>query len=914
MPGCDATFASVRALPRSSLELQALIARVRPDERREVLGALLALMGFMAGYGMLETARDALFLASLPASRLPWAYLAIASIAIVAVLRESRAGRRSSPRTELALGLLLGGAVTGGLWLLTASYASWVAFTLYVWSGVLASLAGVRIWTLVQGARVGPLLGVGGVTGALLGAAAAWLLVQLVEPRHLVLAASGAFLLSAAAPAALSPSGAVRPAQSTDWSAVLRPLGASRYFRRVVLWLISGSVALTLVDFVFKSTVEQHVAPEGLAGFFAAAYLAFSALALVLQVAGVAILLRLAGLSGAVTVLPAALLVASLGFAVTGGLAAALALRGVDGAFRHSLLRTTTNLLFAPVSPILRPRMRAAAEVVLSRGGHALAAVVILMVLSTVESLTAFAVLASVAATGWLALAVALRGPYLEAFRRELRGEGARDGSAFPDLDQASRGALVTTLNSADDRKVIAALEILAERGELDAVSAPLLFHPSPAVATRVVDSFAAAGRDDAVPILNRLVDHADPIVRAAGLRALAALDPRRQLFERALEDADPRVSATARAALVACGWTDGRELDLQLLDEVTRGDRGVQHAVAAALRTRPSPRLEEVLVELLRATDPAVLQQAIAAATKLQTPVVIGPLIALLAHRSVREQVRSALAEFGALGLERLTLALEAGMVPPEVRRHVPGAIAATGSVRAPEILLRHLEHEPDGLVRFKVLAALALWRKGQPDFPLDARLLQGALGYALTSALRLMGWHHTLRRAAALNPALATELHHVLVVLLRDKQRNTVERIFRLLDLQSGGEEFLGIHRGLRAPRESTRVGSRTLLDKVILPPLRDPVLRLVEDVPASAEPLGSAPSYVHDERAEYARVLADIVASGMESASSLAAVHSAELGLVSMRMTLETVQPLSAEHRRTLVTAVRQLGGVS
>ena len=53
---------------------------VRPEERRGVVGAFLALFGILAGHTLLETARDALFLARLPPSKLPWVYLAIAGL------------------------------------------------------------------------------------------------------------------------------------------------------------------------------------------------------------------------------------------------------------------------------------------------------------------------------------------------------------------------------------------------------------------------------------------------------------------------------------------------------------------------------------------------------------------------------------------------------------------------------------------------------------------------------------------------------------------------------------------------------------------------------------------------------------------------------------------------------------------
>ena len=59
-----------------------LFSRIRAEQRRDTLGAFVTLLGFMTSHALLETARDALFLASIPSSRLPWVYLAIAAIAL----------------------------------------------------------------------------------------------------------------------------------------------------------------------------------------------------------------------------------------------------------------------------------------------------------------------------------------------------------------------------------------------------------------------------------------------------------------------------------------------------------------------------------------------------------------------------------------------------------------------------------------------------------------------------------------------------------------------------------------------------------------------------------------------------------------------------------------------------------------
>jgi hypothetical protein len=74
---------------------------VRPGERGITLASFLVLFGGLAAHTMLETARDALFLTRLPASQLPWMYLALAALALL--FTRSRAGRLVTGRSLPAL-------------------------------------------------------------------------------------------------------------------------------------------------------------------------------------------------------------------------------------------------------------------------------------------------------------------------------------------------------------------------------------------------------------------------------------------------------------------------------------------------------------------------------------------------------------------------------------------------------------------------------------------------------------------------------------------------------------------------------------------------------------------------------------------------------------------------------------------
>jgi HEAT repeat protein len=911
---------ALRGLNWTTLHRLAWVGRVRPDERADVLGALLTLLGFMAGHAVLETARDALFLASLPARRLPWVYFAIALLALAIGHREPRVVRRMSARNELGRWLLAAAAVTAVFWIVVGSGRTWILYALYVWSGVIASLVVVRFWTLLasrftvtQAKRVFPVIASGSVAGAILGSALARIVAEMLPPRHLVLVAAGAFLVASAAPALLQVQDA-EPRRRTQWGElgdVGREIVSRPYLLRLTVMVLLATVTFTLVDFVFKSSSDRLIPPEELGEFFASAYLAFNIASLLVQVLVVPWLLRQFGLVSAVVFVPAILLASSLGFVAAGGLAFAVVLKGTDGALRHSLHRTGTELLFVPLSDQLRAQVKGVIDVLGQRGGQALASIVILMLLSTPAGERTFAVLACLTSAAWLLVAFGMREHYLDLFRQTLQPESRSSRTPFPSLDVASVETLLATLNSPDDRRVIAALDLLESQGRGAVVPPPILYHPSSRVVTRSLDLFSATRSEAAESIVPRLVAHPDAEVRAAALRALSVLGPDRTAFEQALSDTDPRVAATARASLVACAWDGSGEHEMRLLEEVPRASPEVKLSVAAALCARASARLEPLVLDLIEDEDPAVAGMAIRAAAALGTPAMVDALIRCLGRRAVRTEARSALTGYGPLALARLSEALASETLGSVIRSQLPAAIASIGTPQVPAILLRRLGVENDGLVRFKILRAMGRWRREQPSFPLDRFQLGEALTTAVSTGFQFMAWRHALVGEAQRDPQLKTELHDVLVALLRDKQDHALERAFRLLNLQAGGEEFQRVYLSLHSPLPQSRAGSRELLEHMVVPPVRGPLLTLVDDLHGESRP---EPPRSELMPGHYQDVLAGIIVCGIESASSLAAAHAAELRMAGLGDVIRETAPVSEEHAQTLAGAIAAMEGVA
>jgi HEAT repeat protein len=263
--------------------------------------------------------------------------------------------------------------------------------------------------------------------------------------------------------------------------------------------------------------------------------------------------------------------------------------------------------------------------------------------------------------------------------------------------------------------------------------------------------------------------------------------------------------------------------------------------------------------------------------------------ILPMLASRRVRGDAREALLAFGEGALPLLEEALADEALPHEVRRHVPRTISRFPGPLAAPILLRRFVTEPDGMVRFKMLRGLNRLAAEHPDLELDAGILREATRRTLETLYRLLEWRLTVVEGAARQPERRTPGHELLVQLLRDKEVHAVERLFRLLGLQHRGEDFENIYRGLRSGNAKVRAGSRELLENLLLPPVREAVLALVDDIPDERRLLGAGTFYA-PSGPTYEALLATLLEEPGETLRCIAAYHVGELGLVGLRERLE------------------------
>jgi ATP/ADP translocase/uncharacterized protein YoaH (UPF0181 family) len=875
---------------------------VRPQEKRVAAGAFLTLFGILAAHTLLETARDALFLARLPATQLPWVYLAIAVVAVVASQGPWSGLRRLSGRYGLPLLLFVSAVATCGFWLLGSWRDPWTLRLLYVWTGVVGTLASLQFWmvlgelfTVTEAKRLYRVIGLGSLLGAVVGSGLARLLTAFAPAQHLVLASGAVLALTAIGPALLlqSAQAASTPSRVASLPEAVRSFRDQPYVRGLAGLVLMSTVALTLADYVFKSAVSRAVDPAHLASFFATFYMVLNVCALAAQLALLGWALRVLGLHRALWVLPILIGLGSAAFAVGGGLAAAILLKGADGTLRQSLHRTGIELLSVPIPDVLRSRTKPLIDVVGQRGGQALASLLILSTMGLARYEGWLALTTACLAILWIALASDLKRHYVELFRSALREGAMRERADLPTLDLASLEVLIAALNSRDDGEVVAAMDLLVEQQRARLIPGLILYHPSKAVLLRALEIFAKSDRTDFVPLADLLVEHADPDIRAAALRARTVVAPDEAILRRAARDQSLQVRATSLAGLVSGGWiTDEAQ---STLDELLSSSSGeARAALARAIRQQPAPVFQDVLLQLAESAEEEVQIATAEAMAAVGSERFLPALLHLLVPHEVRSAARAAVLAIGPSALDFLEEALADDTLPHELRRHLPRTISLFAPANAAAVLLRRMLAETDGMVRFKILRGLGRIAADHPEVALDRGALDQALSRTLEAAFRLVSWRLVLREGALADPRRATPGHELLATLLHDKERHAVERIFRLMGLRYRREDFRRIYRGLDNSNPKVRASSRELLENLLEPPLRGAVLALVDDEAPVRDRQAAAAPYYSGLPIAYEALLTTLLEQGGESLRCIAAYHVGELGLSSFRGQLERILP--------------------
>ena len=815
---------------------------IRPGEKRGlvVLSSILALI--TASHTLLETARDTLFLTKLPPQRLAYVYVLLAVVAIFASSLSGAASKRFGRRAGLVLSL--GAAAFTMVWTSLREPTPAIVFFLYLASGVAGTVLTLQYWLLVgqfftvaQGKRLFGPMAAGGVLGATLGAALAAVLLRFVAADRLLVVGAGLFLLAAAAVTRIPEAEGIddadlSPTRPLAFLHDFRILRSHRYVALVAALSFTSVAAVLLADYLFKSAAAAELGPARLGPFLGTYYAVQNAVSLVVQVFLTGAIVRKLGVTTALLVFPLLLLVGGVGAFATGAFALALAVKGTDGALRHSLHRVTSELLLLPLSSDVRDRAKRLLETVFGRGSQAVAAlaIVVLASLGLADTRTLAIAVAGLAAA-WLMVALLLRTPYLDLFRRAL-ARGELEGPE-QELDLPAVGALLESLSSVEEPTVLAAIDLVDRDGRRKLLPALILYHESPIVLERALVVFAKEPRRDFVPLAERLLGVKDANVRASAVRALATVG-RRSAAEVALFDDDPKVRATA--AFFLANETSAPEEDPAIRAVLAEKTVAARCALLEVIADHGDPHWANVLRAIVRDPEVMGLEEGSAARAMQRTgSAEFGPvLLELLARRGARDAARAALIALGEDGRSLLAAALGDASLPLGVRREIP-LVLTTFATQEVVDLLMGLVDDPEVDLQRRVLRALG--RVSTEARVSGARVVIDRSICEDHVVRTLLAYLESLDVRVCIDDASLTtadpESLSLLRGLLADRSEALLERAFRFLQLANRNEDIRPVFDAVVRGDRRARATAMEFLDALTLsrPAIRE-LLRVVAD----------------------------------------------------------------------------------
>jgi ATP/ADP translocase/HEAT repeat protein len=880
--------------------LRELVA-VRPAEQRDAWTAFVTLFATIACLALLETARDALFLSRLPVSQLPWMYILLAAVSLVAARFHSRV-QKFNGRVALSFSMILTGGVTVILTHWLKPMGPGAIYTLYVWTSVSTALLVVRFWTLLatrftvtQAKRLYGLIGAGSVLGAIAGTALARGLAMSMSPRHLAQWAGIGFMVASVLPLAFTRD-KPRPVEGERESfgavrGAMPVLARQPYALRLVLAMSVSTACVTVGDYLFKSTTAELVPRHELASWLATVYFILNVGSLFVQLFVTGWLTRRASVPAVFAVLPLLLFAGGMGAVITAGFASVLLIKGADGMLRYSLHKTTSEMLYLPFTDAARQRVKMVIDVVGQRGGQAVASLAVLGITALGGSTRSIAAAVLVLAVVWIVTAALLRPGYISLFRGRL-GPSVEHLGAFPELDLASLETLIATLDSKNDNEVLAALDALEREGRARLVPALILHHPSEAVVERALALFTRARRTNVLPTIDRLLDHPSPRVRAAALAARAALgtDPQ-PLLLRAGADESPEVRATITVNLIARGEIYGDDARERLHAILAQGRPHAKVALADAIGARGAIGFADTLIALGQDDDADVRQAAARAMNAVRDPQFVPIAIEMLPNERTRGAARELLVGLGDVALDALVGALREPNRTPTLRWRIAQVIPAFEEQAAARALLTLLTREDDGAVRFQIIRGLEGLVRRHPELTLDRAILLDAVDATIRRAFRYLGRRVSLERGAVVLNIEASPGRALLKRVLDDKTRNAVDRLFRLLGLWYPLEDFVAIHRGIESGAPDARASAVELVANLLPQPVRGAVVGLVDEL-TDDERLAAAGPFRAKVPAQYGDLLDELLGSTSESVRSVAVFHVGELGLTRFQGRLQAM----------------------
>ncbi|MGH9342119.1 MAG: cyclic nucleotide-binding domain-containing protein [Acidobacteriota bacterium] len=797
-----------------------------------ILSALLLFL-IIATFVILKSVRDALFLSEYSARILPYFMLGTAVAVAAGAPLFIRLYKSLSLLQAVILSFTAFYAGTLLFWLALTSGLQWSIAGLYIWVGLFQTLAPVQAWSVIgerlmvrQAKRSIGLIAGGGVAGSIAGGFLAEEIVEGWSVSSLLPVSAGIMLLALVVVLLLARAG--------ERKEVPDPAMEGRQVRRsfVVLILIvvaTGSLVTTFADFEFK-VIAQNELPTAreLAIFFGSFYFYLGIASLFFQLLVTPFLIKRLGAPVGLAILPAALMVGNVMVIGAASLLAAVVLKGSEQLFKHTVERSSLELVYLAMPERVKVRVKSLIDTVGVRFSEAVAAGVLVLLFSVGNSsLTAIAGLSILFLLIWIVSSILVGRGYPQVLEDFIEHRPVDLGASGNALDADFYRLLSVRLKSSDPEAVTSLLELLHGSGDrhLGEELAPLLEHSDATIRLKTI-RLLFDQKKNMVERVEKLLSDPDLRVRMEAIHymSLRLEGPEAAKMQRFYADPNPTVQAAAFAFLLNQEDETAHEFACTNLEGIWKmaveaGKEAPRLEIAHLLEhVQPSDLSTSLYKRLLTDPVPEVRKAVLQTIERTRPQGLIPVLMTRLRDASLTSEVMSALSAYGESLLPQLK-ATVSGSAPGERKKFALKLAARIDGPRPLRLLLETAQSEDINL-RFSATKALNRLRKRRSLEEADSQfrdLLDREIDSLKTE----------LRRCGLFSPRPEGLMRSVFI----QRQQWARERVFRALGLLYNPDQIYSAYVSLVGESERRADAALEYLDTVLKPEDRNRIMALLE-----------------------------------------------------------------------------------
>ena len=819
------------------------VVEIKPGEEVIALSLFFYFFFITAPYGFIKPLRNANFLNTLGAIRLPLAYLVTAIFVGIIVNFHSKLQVRLSRPFLIIFSLIFFTVTCFIFWFLfpwAASSSKWggvVFFVFWVWANTFIAVLNAQFWITVndvfnprEAKRLIGFFVSGGILGGILGYAATGYLAKRVELHHLLLVAAGMLVICVfivfftfirkkkKQDIPETNEGVKGVLQRLNFKACFDTVKSNYYLRLLAAVMAITIVVSTLIDFQYNSVIKvRYTEVEGMASFFGY----FNALILILpfflSILLTSNIIRSLGIRATLLLFPLILLVCSAGIGIipmiffSALFGFALVIKASDKSLSFSINQSVRELLYIPVSPELKYKAKIFIDMFLNRFAKGIGAVVLLAVTLgagsvigrtiTEDNIRSYALVVSIIAAifiiVWVVLNLKVSKEYANTVKQKLQLKWERaDKRVAEQVDVDYTKLIFDTIESRDRSSVLYAMHIfdLIKQDRLTPEIKKLISYKSDEVKA---SSLGPLIESELTPLIPEPDDVYTEDVLEKEVGEILSLDVYQEVMksymERALKD-ESMESETAR----------------------------MEMAKAIGMMESASP-LTQKLEELLWDESPDVSRYALESAAKLKKKEYVPALIRKLASPVTMEDARMALEKFGTKIVGALADYLSDPDEDIELRKGAASVLARVGSQDAADFLSWELV-EGSGDIDTEVIDALDRIRSENPSIQFSPRHLKKKINQEINNHCQDILELHNLKRRNREEEKIKR---------LERKFAESLMNIFKLLGLVYPRDDIAKAYQNMRTGTKDSVAYAIELLDNILEKEMRDVVIPLIEDV---------------------------------------------------------------------------------